>query len=140
MLAHDPQRSGGSSNELRPPFARKWHRLFPDDGIQSGVEPIISGGKLFIGTLAGSLHALDTETGKDLWTFGTGGRFCTPQQVTAQISVYAGTEDMRVHALALRNGRQIWTSEPLPGASMGGYHPVIAPDGSVLQSIQSVIN
>src|SRR5687768_14555763 len=33
MLGHDAARSGATAAELRPPFARKWYRAFPDEGI-----------------------------------------------------------------------------------------------------------
>ena len=69
MLAHDPARSGTTTQEIRPPFERKWYRLFPDEGIFSGVQPIVADGKVFIGTMKGILHAIDAETGKDVWTF-----------------------------------------------------------------------
>ena len=73
MLAHDPARSGATSDEIRPPFERKWYRAFPDEGLMAGVQPVITDGKVFIGTMAGILHAIDAESGKDLWTFRAGG-------------------------------------------------------------------
>ena len=33
MLADDAARSGGTPTELRPPFERKWYRLFADEGL-----------------------------------------------------------------------------------------------------------
>src|SRR5215203_6714830 len=73
MLGHDAARSGATAVELRPPFARKWYRAFPDEGINAGVQPVVADGKVFVGTLRGVLHAIDAETGKDLWTFRAGG-------------------------------------------------------------------
>jgi len=220
MLGHDAARSGGTPTEIRPPFARKWYRLFPDEGIQSGVQPVIAGGKVFLGTLAGVLHAMDAETGKDIWTFKAGGpilhaaavgdgrvffgsadgfiralyvtdgkpawslrtdaavwnapaierglvliggrdgRVYAIESKTGKARwvkelgapllnspaidpkagrIYIGSEAMWVHALALETGREIWKSDRLPGASMRGYHPVIAPDGSVLVTTAPVI-
>jgi len=37
MLAHDRGRSGATPTEIRPPFERKWCRLFPDEGLLAGV-------------------------------------------------------------------------------------------------------
>ncbi len=220
MLGHDVRRTGATATELRPPFARKWHRLFADEGIQSGVQPIIADGKVFLGTLGGVLHAMDAETGKDLWSFKAGGPIlhaagfgagkvffgaadglvyavrasdgkpAWQHQTGAAIwnapaihgglvcigsrdgylyafeadtgqlrwradtgapllnsptldpktgRVYIGSEAMRVHAFSLADGRALWRSEQLPGASMRGYHPVIAPDGSVMVTTQPVI-
>ena len=220
MLGHDVARSGGTSTDIRPPFARKWYRLFPDEGIQSGVQPVIAEGKVFLGTLSGVLHAMDTATGKDVFTFQAGGpilhaaavdegkvffggadglvyalnaadgklvwsvhtgaavwnapavhsglvligsrdgRLYALEAATGKIRwaaetgapllnspaidgkagrVCIGSEAMRVHAFALADGRELWKSEKLPGASLRGYHPVIAPDGSVLVTTQPVM-
>lgn len=213
MLAHDPARTGASSTELHPPFQRKWYRLFTDEGLMSGVQPIVADRKVFIGTLRGVFHALDAETGKDVWTHQAGaavlhaaawadqkvifgaadgtiqalnasdGSLAWTVQTGAAVwnapavhqgvayvgsrdgqlyaidvgagdirwraategpllgsaavdagrgRVYIGAEDMRVYAFDLKDGELVWRSERLPGVSLRGYHPVVAPDGSVL--------
>jgi len=220
MLAQDAARGGGAPASLQPPFARKWYRLFPDEGIQSGVQPVIVSGKVYLGTLRGALHAMEAATGKDLWVFQAGGpilhaaaadgekvffgaadgkvyalntgdgglawthrtgaavwnapalhgglllvgsrdgRLYALEAATGRLRwsaetgapllnspavdakrnrVYIGSESMRVHAFALADGRPLWRSEPLPGASLRGYHPVIAPDGAVMVTSQPVI-
>lgn len=221
MLGHDAARSGGTLEEIKPPFARKWYRLFPEEGIQTGVQPVIAEGTVFLGTLGGVLHAIDSETGKDAWQYPAGapilhaaaanngrvffgtadgsvhavhcrngkglwrratgaavwnapavhggmvfigsrdGRLYALDEETGRIRwsadlgapilnspgidaqsgrVCVGSEAMRVHAFRLRDGQPIWTSEPLPGSSMRGYHPVIAPDGSVMVTTAPVIS
>jgi hypothetical protein len=221
MLAHDPGRSGATATEIRPPFERKWYRLFPDEGLMAGVQPIIAGGKVYVGTMAGVLHAMDDDTGKDLWTFKTpgailhtcavagdrvffgnvegkvyavnaaNGDFAWSVQTgaavwnsplvhegvvvigsrdgklyaigtksggirwTAQTNgpllsspaldvntarVYIGSEDMHVYAFDLRNGAQLWRSGKLPGVSFRGYHPVVAPDGSVMVTVTPALS
>ncbi|MCX6902033.1 MAG: PQQ-binding-like beta-propeller repeat protein [Verrucomicrobia bacterium] len=108
MLGHDAARSGGTSTDIRPPFARKWYRLFPDEGIQSGVQPVIAEGKVFLGTLAGVLHAMSTETGKDLWTF----QAAWPILHAAAVSegkVFFGGADGVVYALNAADGKLVWS-------------------------------
>ncbi|MCS7272303.1 MAG: PQQ-binding-like beta-propeller repeat protein, partial [Gemmataceae bacterium] len=73
MLAHDPARSGSTPREIRPPFVRKWYRLFPDEGLMAGVQPIVAGDTVYVGTLRGFLHAIDEATGQDRWVFRAGG-------------------------------------------------------------------
>src|SRR3954468_6184379 len=73
MLCHDVARSGATAQEIRPPFERKWYRLFADEGLMAGVQPVISDGKVFVGALRGVLHASDSESGQDVWTFAAGG-------------------------------------------------------------------
>jgi hypothetical protein len=221
MLAHDPARSGATAAEIRPPFARKWYRLFPDEGLMAGVQPVVAGGKVFVGTMAGVLHAIDAETGVDawaykaggavlhasavadgkvffgcadgkvyalrasdgqpLWTFPTGAAVWNsplPHDDTVLIGsrdgnlyavisatgklrwqaatagpllsspaldvhagrVYVGSEDMHVYAFEFGSGRPVWRSEKLPGVSFRGYHPVIAPDGSVMITVTPAIS
>src|SRR5262245_43627896 len=226
MLAHDESRSGATPTEVRPPFERKWYRLFLDEGLMAGVQPVIAGGKVFVGTLHGLLHAIDDETGKDVWTFKAGGPIlhtcavggrkdgqlhvffgaadgkiyavhandgklawtietgaavwnapvihedliiigsrdaklyavnsttgktkwtgatggpllCSPAIDARRNAVYLGSEDMREYAFDLRDGKQIWRSEKLPGVSLRGYHPVIAPDGSVMVTVAPAIS
>jgi hypothetical protein len=216
MLAHDPGRSGATSTEIRPPFERKWYRLFPDEGLMAGVQPIVAGGKVFVGTMVGVLHAMDDVTGEDVWAFKTpgailhtcavagnkvffgnaegkvyavdiangklawfvrtgaavwnspvvhqgvvligsrdgkiyainadsgrikwttqtGGPLLSSPAVDAKAGrVYIGSEDMRVYAFDLAGGGQLWKSEKLPGVSFRGYHPVVAPDGSVMVTV-----
>jgi hypothetical protein len=213
ILAHDVARTGATSTEIRPPFVRKWYRLFPDEGLMAGVQPIIVDGKVFIGTMAGNLHAMDSNTGKDLWVFKTGGAILhtcavydnkvffgnaegkinavnardgrllwsvkTGSAIWNSPLVYEGVvviggrdsalyaidaetgrikwkaltggpilsspaldvetghlyiagEDMHVCAFDFRNGTKLWQSKKLPGVSFRGYHPVVAPDGSVM--------
>ena len=221
MLAHDPGRSGATSTEIRPPFERKWYRLFPDEGLMAGVQPIIANGKVFIGTMAGTLHAMDDATGEDVWAFETpgailhtcavagnkvffgnaegkvcavdvndgklawsvqtgaavwnspvvhqgvvvigsrdgkvyaidaesgrikwaaqtGGPLLSSPAVDAKAGrIYIGSEDMRIYAFDLAGGRQLWHSEKLPGVSLRGYHPVVAPDGSVMVTVTPALS
>jgi hypothetical protein len=213
MLAHDAARSGSTPVEIHPPFERKWHRLFPEEGLMSGVQPVIADGKVFVGTLHGTMHAIDAETGRDIWRYKTGGAIlhtaavsggkvffggadgviyavgsadghlawevqtgsavwnapvvhegvvyigsrdqrlyaieaatgnvlwtgdtggpllCSPAVDAKKARVIVGSEDMCVYAFDLRTGQLVWRSEKLPGVSLRGYHPVIAPDGAVL--------
>ncbi len=213
MLAHDPGRSGATATEIRPPFERKWYRLFPEEGLMAGVQPVIAAGKVFVGTLRGTLHAMDSETGKDVWVYradeailhtcavaagkvvfgdsggkihavtagdgklawsvqtgsavwnaplihrgiafagsrdgslyaidmeagtvkwkgATGGPLLSsPALDSMRGQVYVPSEDMHVYAFGLTDGRGLWQSPKLPGVSFRGYHPVVAPDGSVM--------
>ena len=249
MLAHDPARSGATTAEVRPPFERKWYRIFPDEGLMAGVQPIVAGGKVFVGTLHGTLHAIDAASGADVWAFAAGGPILhtaaagegkvffgcadgkvyavnaadgklawtvggvSPRRETGSRDgdvpptaaptglavwnsplvhegtvivggrdgklyaieagsgkvrwaaptggpllcspaldarapgagdgsgrVYIGSEDMHVYAFALRDGTQVWASEKLPGVSFRGYHPVVAPDGSVMIAVEPAMS
>lgn len=221
MLAHDPARSGSTPREIRPPFVRKWYRLFPDEGLMAGVQPIVAGDTVYVGTLRGFLHAIDEATGQDRWVFRAGGAIlhacavadnkvyfgaadakvyavrandggvvwtvptgaaiwnapvvhaglviiggrdgklyaieansgnirwaatlggpllASPALDVKVARVYAASEDMRVYAIQLDSGQIVWRSPQLPGATFRGYHPVVAPDGSVLVTVAPVMS
>ncbi len=220
MLAHDAARSGATATEIRPPFERKWYRLFPDEGLMAGMQPVVAEGRVFVGTLRGTLHAMDAGTGGDVWVYrsegailhtcavGDGkvvfgdsaGRICavnvadgalawsvqtaaavwnaplihkgtvvvgsrdgclyaidlgrgtirwkaatggpllsSPALDAAGGCVYVACEDMCVYAFDRGGGRLLWRTAKLPGVSFRGYHPVIAPDGSVMVTTSPAI-
>ena len=47
---------------------------------------------------------------------------------------------MRIYAFDLAGGRQLWRSEKLSGVSFRGYHPVVAPDGSVMVTVTPALS
>jgi hypothetical protein len=182
----------------------------------AGVQPVIAAGKVFVGTMRGTLHALDSDTGQDVWVYradgailhtcavedgkvvfgDSSGKICavtasegklvwsvqtdsavwnapliyrgitflgsrdgnlytidmeagtvtrkgatggpllsSPALDSRKGRVYVASEDMHVYAFDCADGRQVWQSHKLPGVSFRGYHPVVAPDGSVLITV-----
>jgi hypothetical protein len=221
MLAHDVARTGATSTEMRPPFERKWYRIFPDEGLMAGIQPVIVDGKVFVGTMRGILHAMDSDTGKEVWKLKTGGAvlhtcavandkvffgnaegkiyaantfdgrllwsvktgsvvwnsplvykgvvvvgsrdnalhaidaktggikwkaatggplLSSPALDVETGRIYIASEDMHVYAYDFRNGTRLWQSKKLPGVSFRGYHPVVAPDGSVMITVTPAIS
>jgi outer membrane protein assembly factor BamB len=108
MLAHDAARSGATAAEIRPPFARQWYRLFPDEGLMSGVQPVVADGCVYVGTLAGVVHAIDAETGRDRWTFRAPGAVLHACAADGG-KVFLGCADGKVYALRTSDGTLAWT-------------------------------
>ncbi|MCS7237236.1 MAG: PQQ-like beta-propeller repeat protein [Thermoguttaceae bacterium] len=108
MLAHDPGRSGATSVEIRPPFVRKWYRLFIDEGLMAGVQPVVAGGAVYIGTLRGKLYAIEDSTGQDRWIFQAGGAILHSCAV-AEGKVFFGAADGKIYAVDCSDGRLLWT-------------------------------
>ena len=108
MLAHDAARSGATAAEIRPPFARKWYRLFPDEGLMAGVQPVVADGCVYVGTLAGVVHAIDAETGRDRWTFRAPGAVLHSCAADGG-KVFFGCADGRIYALRCADGTLAWT-------------------------------
>ncbi len=108
MLAHDPARSGAIPAEIRPPFARKWYRLFPDEGLMAGVQPVVADHTVYVGTMRGTLHAIDDASGKDRWTFRAGGAILHTS-AAAGGKVFFGAADGRIYAVHAANGQLAWS-------------------------------
>src|SRR5947207_15811708 len=107
MLGHDAGRSGASSDEIRPPFERKWYRVFPDEGLMAGVQPVIAEGKVFVGTMRGIVHAMDEASGKDVWTYRAGGA-CLHACAVDGGKVFFGAADGWIYAIDSGNGGELW--------------------------------
>jgi hypothetical protein len=85
------------------------------------------------GSRDGSLYAIGMEAGVVKWKGTTGGALLSSPALDAgKGRVYVASEDMHVYAFDVSEGRRLWQSQKLPGISFRGYHPVIAPDGSVM--------
>jgi len=103
--------------------------------------PVVHKGVVVIGSRDGKVYAIDAESGRVKWAAQTGGPLLSSPAVDAKASrVYIGSEDMCVYAFDLAGGRQLWHSEKLPGVSFRGYHPVVAPDGSVMITVTSSLS
>jgi len=213
MLAHDLRRSGATTDWIELPADRAWVRYFVHEGLSRSVQPVIVGGRLYVGTLAGRMYCLNAATGKDVWVarlgspifhtacategivaFGCGdGRIVALDATTGEQrwsyrtgaaiwnaplihngrlyiggrdgwfycldaaagkllwryeagvhihqspaldaergAVYFTDESMVVHALDAETGRRLWRSEQIWGVTARSFHPVIAPDHTVM--------
>jgi hypothetical protein len=106
-LHQDLQRSGFTADALQGPFERKWFRDFHDEMIASRVEAVVAGGRCYIGTFAGNLHALNVADGSTAWTFKTGG----PIGHSAAFDdgkVYVGSDDGHLYCLDAATGAKVW--------------------------------
>lgn len=70
---HDGERSGRTADCVRGPYRLAWVAEFPGEAVCTRVEAIVAAGKVFVGTLGGTLWALDRATGKPVWTYRAAG-------------------------------------------------------------------
>jgi outer membrane protein assembly factor BamB len=68
-LHHDVLRSGRTQDSPGVPFDYVWHKEYWDELIAPEAEPIVAESLVFFGTLKGIVHALDAESGRELWRF-----------------------------------------------------------------------
>jgi outer membrane protein assembly factor BamB len=78
----------------------------------SRTAPTIDRGAVFVGTHDGTVHAVGTDSGEELWTFAARGRVDTAAAVLADL-VYVVAEDFddgvaRLHAIDRTSGEEAW--------------------------------
>jgi outer membrane protein assembly factor BamB len=114
MLQHDPQRSGYTNQEVRPPygFLRRWHA----PPLASRTQPVVAGGILSIGSLNGKMYALDAMTGEITWTYQTGGPIRHSAAVVGG-KVFFGSHDKNIYALDAASGGLAWAFRTGAGIS-----------------------
>ncbi|MBV8878608.1 MAG: PQQ-like beta-propeller repeat protein, partial [Planctomycetaceae bacterium] len=106
-LHRDLQRSGYTFESVPGPYERKWFRDFHDEMIASRTEAIVGGGKVLVGTFAGTLHALRVADGSTAWTFRAGGPI-GHSAALADGLVIVGADNGHLYGLRLENGAKVW--------------------------------
>lgn len=74
-------------------------------GVMSHVK--VSGDRLLVSCMDGSVNALDKRTGRILWTTKTG-RYCHSSPVVDGDMVFVGSADASFYALRLSDGKEVW--------------------------------
>lgn len=91
-----------------------------------GVPALAQGGKLYVGTFTGVLHAFDVAHGAHLWSFDTHARITTSPAVGSDGNVYVGTR--RGLVAVTPQGTLAWST---PLRRIKGSSPAIGPDGTI---------
>lgn len=113
-VQHDNTRRGHTPVEVRPfdydgpkPHYRlKWSYDFKSF-IELHAQPVVAGGRVFLGAQDGRLRAIDAETGRDAWSFATGGPVMNAAAVAGG-KVYFASHDGCVYCLAAADGKELW--------------------------------
>jgi hypothetical protein len=113
-LRGNPQRTGYVERSLSLPLSVSWVRHFRNERIGPAVEPIVSQGRLFVGTHQGNLWALNAETGEPAWRFEAPGAFLHSPTMSDGL-ILAGNTDGRLYALDATNGKLRWFFDAGPG-------------------------
>ena len=113
---HDVARSAYTTDSPAPPFHRKWvYTGAVLENIDTWAEAIVSGDKVFVGTYAGNLYALDRDTGAVKWTYPAGNLIVGSPAVDGG-TVYVGSlGDLArpgyIHAVDPATGQRKWRFE-----------------------------
>jgi len=103
--------------------------------------PLPYSGRIYIGGRDGRFYCLNAADGALMWSYQAGAPICqSPALDARRNAVYFTDESMHVHALDATTGQARWRSEQLPGVTARSFHPVIAPDGTVMVNTVPMYN
>jgi polyvinyl alcohol dehydrogenase (cytochrome) len=133
-----PAEAGGITGADVPRLRLKWAYGLPREQQARG-QPAVFGGRLFVGSQAGAVYALDAKTGCTLWQFfpAAGLRSATsvaPYKYPNGRDGYAVYfVDAKAHAYALDadSGAQLWTTQVDDHPLVRGTGAVTVYDGKV---------
>jgi len=108
---HDAARSGATKTAVRPTGLRQsW-----ETGLGARLtSPVVAEGKLFVAAVdSHTVHALDTRTGKSVWSFVAGGRVDSPPTIWHGRALF-GSADGYVYCLRASDGHLVWRYRAAP--------------------------
>lgn len=89
----------------------KWAFGFPGESSAS-TQPVIAGGRLYVGSVAGSLYALDARSGCIHWRFETKAGVRSAVTIgkgpRGALTLYFGDLQSNVYAVNAATGKQLW--------------------------------
>ena len=137
-------KSGGITAADLPRLKLKW--AFGYTGVASArTQPTLAGGRLFVGSESGEVHALDPATGCTHWSFKAAAGVRTAPSVApyrangrSGLAVVFGDQRATLYALDANSGETLWTLkiDDHPSAGITGS-PAIH-DGRVFVGVQGL--
>jgi outer membrane protein assembly factor BamB len=129
MWRFDAGRSAASTEKLPKDLHLEWERAYSpriqvwDDPLNHDLmqydrvfEPVVLDGRMFIGfNDSDKVVALDLATGRELWTFYTGGPVRLPP-VAWNGKVYFTSDDGYLYCVSASDGKQAWSFRGAPSA------------------------
>jgi len=102
-----PASAAGMTAEQIPSLKLKWAFGYPDS-YSAFAQPIVAGGRVFVGSALGMVYSLDSASGCTYWSFDAGAGVRTAITIGPGNVAYFG--DLRANAYALDavTGRLLW--------------------------------
>ncbi len=102
----------GLAPEDVPRLTLKWALGFTD-ATHAWAQPVVAGGRVFVGSHNGTVYSLDAKSGCIRWTFAANGGVRTaivigPRPGGAGARAYFGDTNATVYALDADTGREVW--------------------------------
>ena len=106
-----PADSAGLSAEDVPRLGLKWAFGYPG-ATSGGTQPVVVGGRLYVGTAEGDVFSLDADTGCVHWMFQTEGGVRSAISIGVsrggELVAYFGDQAANVYGVDARTGRSLW--------------------------------
>jgi hypothetical protein len=107
---HDAARSGYTKLAVPKALERTWQTQL--DGKLTS--PVTADGKVFLASVdAHTVYALDADTGKELWSYTTGGRVDSPPTIYRGLALF-GSADGWLYCLRASDGELVWRFRAAP--------------------------
>lgn len=137
-------KNGGLTAQDLPRLKLKW--AFGYTGVAAArTQPTLAGGRLFVGSDSGEVHALDPATGCTHWSFKAAAGVRTAPSVTPYAhdgrsghAVIIGDTRATLHALDADTGAVLWSLKIDDHASAGITGSPIVHDGRVFVGVQGL--
>jgi polyvinyl alcohol dehydrogenase (cytochrome) len=102
----------GFQAEDAPRLKLKWAFGFPDDTEAAG-QPVIVGGRVFVGSNGGTVYSLDASTGCVYWAYDAGGIVRSAISIvrspkSSRWIAYFGDYHASAHAVDAETGKPLW--------------------------------
>jgi polyvinyl alcohol dehydrogenase (cytochrome) len=129
------QTNPGLTADQVPKLALKWALGFPD-ATSAWSQPIVAGGRVFVGSHNGTVYSLDAKSGCIYWTFSAKGAVRSAVVISGS-TVYFGDNSAMAYALDAATGKELWRREveSHPYARISGSPAIY--DGKVIVGVAS---
>jgi hypothetical protein len=128
QLQNGPARLGYAAEKIEGPLKNAWSVTMSPERLHPQAQPVVAGGRVFIGTATGTLHCFDAKKGERLWKFAADG----PILHTAAAEggkVFFGCMDACVYAVNAADGTLAWKADS--GMHTGFSTAVLLADAKV---------
>ena len=106
-----PSEAAGMTKDDVPHLKLKWAFGFPG-ASSGGTQPVVFGGRLYVGTAEGDLYALDAQTGCIHWTIETEAGIRSAITIGKRRNggwvAYLGDQSANVYAVDAESGKVVW--------------------------------
>src|SRR4029077_14387542 len=107
----EPSEAAAMTAEDVPRLKLKWAFGLPG-ASSGGTQPVVVGGRLYVGDAEGDLFALDAHTGCVYWTIeveaGIGSAITVGTRGSGGLAAYFGDQAANVYAVGAESGQVLW--------------------------------